>query len=59
MLEAEIAFSEDIEDPMSLAEILVRETAQKLLGSCQSDLDYLGKYSNSNLMVATNYHHNV
>jgi aspartyl/asparaginyl-tRNA synthetase len=51
MLEAEIAFSEDIEDPMVLAETLCRETAQKFLGSCQSDLDYIKKYSPGNLIV--------
>jgi len=54
MLEAEIAFSEDIEDPMVLAETLVRETAQKFLWSCQSDLDYLKKYSPGNLIVTKN-----
>lgn len=51
MLEAEIAFSEEIEDPMILVETLVRETAQKFLSSYQSDLDYLKKYSTGNLIV--------
>jgi len=51
MLEAEIAFSEDIEDPMTLAERLVRGMAQKLLLFCKKDLEYLGKNSHYNLIV--------
>ncbi|CAB3382441.1 Hypothetical predicted protein [Cloeon dipterum] len=54
MLEAETAFSDDIEEPMDLTERLVKGTAQKLVDSCINDLEYLGKINNCNLIERLN-----
>jgi aspartyl/asparaginyl-tRNA synthetase len=51
MLEAELAFSDNLEDSMSLAEDLVKAAAARMLDKCPDDVASLTKINNSNIKV--------
>ena len=51
MLEAEIAFCQDLEPLLSTMETLVKQSAKIILEHGNKDLAIIGKYYNENLEV--------